>query len=197
VLHSEGGVWLNGNEVSGTLAIFPGDTIETKPGLIANLEAQGSSVLIQGQSVVKLEKNYLILDHGSLTVVTSTLMSVHVNCMDVKPISGTQTQYDVTDVSGTLRVVAHKSDVNITRGSEREKASAGKNTSSQSATVREGERATRDDSTVCGIAARPGEASTGLHSKWIEIGGGGAGAVALCLILCRGSSPQALSPSQP
>ncbi|MGB9284136.1 MAG: hypothetical protein WCB59_08965, partial [Candidatus Sulfotelmatobacter sp.] len=48
ILHSEGGVWLNGMEMSGSAAIFPGDSVETKPGFVANLDAEGSSVLIQG-----------------------------------------------------------------------------------------------------------------------------------------------------
>jgi hypothetical protein len=53
ILHSEGGVWLNGSEISGSTAVFPGDSVETKPGFVANLDAEGSSVLIQGEAIVK------------------------------------------------------------------------------------------------------------------------------------------------
>src|SRR5271165_2540006 len=115
VLRSEGGVWVNGMEVAGSTVVFPGDVLETKPGFVANLDAEGSSVLIQPESVVKFQGNYLSLEHGSVSVGTSTSMSVHVNCIKVEPVSNERTQYDVTDTSGTVHVVAHKNDVNITQ----------------------------------------------------------------------------------
>ena len=48
ILHTRGGVWVNGTEVADSTAIFPGDSRETKSGFVANLGAEGSSVLIQG-----------------------------------------------------------------------------------------------------------------------------------------------------
>jgi hypothetical protein len=84
ILHSEGGVWLNGTEISGSTAVFPGDSVETKPGFVANLDAEGSSVLIQGESIVKFQGDSLTLEHGSVSVGTSALMSVHVDCIEVK-----------------------------------------------------------------------------------------------------------------
>src|SRR5271156_7250391 len=98
ILHTRGGVWVNGTEVADSTAIFPGDSLETKPGFVANLDAEGSSVLIQGQSIVKFEGNYLTLEHGSVAVGTSTSMSVHVNCLRVEPVSNDRTQFEVTDL---------------------------------------------------------------------------------------------------
>src|ERR1039458_1283521 len=94
VMHSNGGVWVNGKEVADSTAVFPGDLLETKPGSIANLDAEGSSVLIQPESVVKFQGNSLILEHGSVSVGTSTAMSVHVNCIKIEPTSNERTQYD-------------------------------------------------------------------------------------------------------
>ena len=51
------------------------------------------------------------LDHGSVAVGTSTLFSVHVNCIKVEPVLTDRTQYDVTDRSGKVEVAAHKNDV--------------------------------------------------------------------------------------
>ena len=34
IAQREGGVWLNGMEMSGSAAIFPGDSVETKPGFV-------------------------------------------------------------------------------------------------------------------------------------------------------------------
>ena len=126
VVHSKGGVWVNGAEVADSTAVFPGDLLETKPGSVANLDAEGSSVLIQPESVVKFQGNSLNLEHGSVSVGTSTSMSVQVNCIKVEPVSNERTQYDVADVSGTVQVAAHKYDVNITQSSALRKQNARK-----------------------------------------------------------------------
>jgi hypothetical protein len=199
VVHSKGGVWVNGAEVLDSSAIFSGDSLQTKPGFVATLDSQGSSVLIQPESVVKFEGNFVTLEHGSVSVGTSTSMSVHVKCIKVEPVTGERTQYDVTDISGTVEVAAHKNDVNIKEGDLLQKASR-KTESSQSATVKEGQQAKRDESEACGAPARPGSAGDALDTtKWIEIGGAGAGAgvLVLCLILCRGSGSTSVSPAAP
>jgi len=198
ILHTRGGVWVNGTEVADSTAIFPGDSLETKSGFVANLDAEGSSVLIQGESVVKFQGNYLVLEHGSVTVGTSTSMSVHVDCLRVEPISNDRTQYDVIDLTGKVEVAAHRNDVNIKQGGPLHKSSA-ENSTSQSATVQEGHQATRDETIACGAPPRPeGAGSGGLNTKWIEVGAGvGGGALVLCLLLCKGNTSPPASPSQP
>lgn len=196
VVHGKGGIWVNGAEVADSTAIFPGDLLETKPGSVASLDSEGSSVLIQPESVVKLQVNSLSLEHGSVSVGTSTGMSVHVNCIKVEPVSNDRTQYDVADVSGTVQVVAHKNDVNITQSIAPSKATPNSN-SSASSVVHEGQQATRDEA-ACGAAPRPAGPGNGPNTKWIEIGGAAAGGVlALCLLLCKGSKSTNVSPSQP
>src|SRR5580700_8837286 len=154
VLHSEGGVWVNGFEISGSTVVFPGDLLETKPGFVANVDAEGSSVVIQPESVVKFQGTFLSLEHGSVSVGTSTSMSVRVNCIKVEPTSKAWTQYDVADVSGKVQVASHKDDVNITQGAALRKTTQ-ENSASPSAVVHEGEQATRDEAD-CGAAPRPG-----------------------------------------
>jgi len=197
ILHSEGGVWVNGTEISGSTAVFPGDLLETKPGFVANLDAEGSSVLIQPESIVKFQGNYLSLEHGSVSVGTSTLMSVHVNCIKVEPVTNDRTQYDVADLSGKVEVAAHKNDVKIVQGGSLRKASS-ENGSSQSATVHEGQQATRDETQACGAASTPESPAHELNTKWLKIGGGtGVGVLVLCLLLCTGKGQSAVSPWQP
>src|SRR5580692_12548977 len=149
VLHSEGGVWVNGFEIAGSSVVFPGDLLETKPGFVANLDAEGSSVLVQPESVVKFQGTFLSLEHGSVSVGTSTSMSVHVSCIKVEPVSSERTQYDVADVSGTMQVAAKKGDVNITEGAVLQKPQA-QGTSPISSVVHEGQQASRVVSTACG-----------------------------------------------
>ena len=173
IVHSTGGVWVNGAEVADSTSVFPGDSLETKPGFVANLDVQGSSVLIQPESIVKFQGNYLVLEHGSLEVGTSTAMSVHVNCIKVDPISQDRTQYDVTDVSGKVEVSALKKDVTITKSGGPAKKSSESGTG-LSNTVHEGQKDTRYETTVCGAATLPQGAGNGLNTKWLEAGGGAA-----------------------
>lgn len=197
VVRSNGGVWVNGAEVANSTTVFPGDLLETKPGFVANLDAEGSSVLIQAETIVKFQGNFLDLEHGSVSVGTSTLMSVHVNCIRVEPLSNDRTQYDVADVSGKVEVAAHKNDVNITQSGGLHKTSS-ENSSSQSATVPQGHQASRDETQTCGAPLRPETVGHTLNTKWIEIGGGaGAGVIVLCLLLCKSSPQQSASSSQP
>jgi hypothetical protein len=196
VLHSNGGVWVNGIEVPDSTAVFAGDALETKPGFVANLDVQGSSALIQGESIVKFQGNYLVLEHGSVSVGTSTAMSVHVNCIKVEPVSKDRTQYDVTDLSGKVEVAADKKDVTIQQGAAGRKA-ASDGSRGDSGVVHEGHRETRYESTACGAAIHPASAGDGLNPKWLEVAGGGAGALVLCLLLCKGSPASSVSPSEP
>jgi hypothetical protein len=197
VLHSEGGVWVNGFEISGSTVVFPGDLLETKPGFVANVDAEGSSVVIQPESVVKFQGTFLSLEHGSVSVGTSTSMSVHVSCIKVEPVSSERTQYDVADVSGTLQVAAHKNEVNIAEGGILQKTNA-QGASPVSSIVHEGQQATRAVATACGAAPRPGSVGNGLNTKWLEIGGGiGGGVIVLCILLCKGHGSSSVSPSDP
>ena len=197
IVHSKGGVFVNGAEVADSSAVFPGDLLETKPGFVANLDAEGSSVLIQGESLVKFQENSLILEHGSVSVGTSTSMSVIMNCMKVEPLSNERTQYDVADISRAVKVSAGKNDVKITQAVTLRKTTA-PSSSSQAAIVHEGQQVTRDESAICGAASQPGPAGSAVNMKWIEIGSGaGAGVLVLCLLLCRGTSASNVSPSQP
>jgi hypothetical protein len=196
ILRSNGGVWVNGNEVAGSTTVFPGDSLQTKPGFVANLDAEGSSVLIQPETIVKYENNFLVLEHGSLSVGTSTAMSVHVNCIRVEPLSNERTQYEVADVSGKVEAAARKNDVRITQTRGAKKASL-ENSSKSSSVIHEGEQASREESQACGAAA-PESPTHGLNPKWLEIGGGaGAGVIVLCLLLCKSSPKSEVSPSQP
>jgi hypothetical protein len=195
LLHSEGGVWINGFEISGTTAVFTGDLLVTKPGFVANLDAEGSSVLIQPESIVRFEGNFLSLEHGSVSVATSTSMGVHVNCIEVEPVSIQQTQFDVTHVDNTVQVAARKNDVNITENSGLRKTSAQRGTS-HSATVHESQQASRDELAICGPPYRKGMPGPPLNSKWLEIGVGAAVAGTIfCILFC--TSPPPISPWQP
>ena len=184
VLHTQGGVWVNGYEAQDSAAIFPGDTLETKPQFSANLKLEGSDVLIQPQSVTKFQGDFLELDHGGVSVGSSTRFKVRVNCITVTPVLSDWTQYEVTDVNGTVHVAARKNDVNVEIESH-VKPSA-ESAGSKGGTVHEGEEHNYNESELCGAPPRsPGAA---MNPKYFEIGGAALGGVLVCVVfLCKGS----------
>jgi hypothetical protein len=196
ILHAQGGVWVNGAEARDSLAILPGDLIETKTGFSANLSLDGSTVLIGPESITKFQSDYIELDHGTVSVGTSRSYKVYVNCIRVVPVLNEWTNYQVTDVSRSIDVAAHKDNVNVEHEASNKKSSTGN--SGQKASVHEGEQHSYDETEICGAPdiAKAG----GINTKWIATGGGGGGALILCALLCgfsSGGKKGQLSPSTP
>jgi hypothetical protein len=195
IIHTHGGVWVNGTEVPDSTAIFPGDLLETKPGFAANLTADGSAVLIQPESIVKFQRDLLVLEHGSVSVGTSKAMRLQVNCLTVVPVSTEWTQYEVTDVTGKVLVAARKNDVKIHQVGGLAKPSKEPETAS-GAIVHEGEQNTREESVACGAPPGPATAGNALSPKWIAAGAAGGG-ILILLLLHGGPSKPPVSSSKP
>jgi hypothetical protein len=195
ILHAQGGVWVNGYEARDSSAVFAGDLLETKPSSSATLTLEGSSLLLQPEAVAKFQADMLVLDHGSVSVGTSTRFKVQVNCITVVPVLNEWTQYDVTNVNGTIQVAARKQDVNVEialnrrRGSPEPEASYG-------AIVREGEQHSYDQSEVCGAPSQPTGAGTAVSPKWIAAGAGGAG-ILIWILVHGGGGKSPVSPTIP
>jgi len=195
ILHTQGGVWVNGYEARDASAVFAGDLLETKPGFFASLSLEGSTVLLQAESVAKLQDNMLVLDHGGVSVTTSRSFKVRVNCLTVVPVSNDWTQYDVADLNGTVQVAARKSDVYVEREMNHRKPSPETAGPSREGTVHEGEQRSYDESEMCGAPPRPAGAGSALNSKWVAAGAGGIGLL-ICVIVCR-PGPGPMSPASP
>jgi len=196
MLRTQGGTWLNGKAAPESTVIFSNDLVQTDASHVATIEAEGSTVTVQPETIVQFRGDELVLDHGRLQIGTSRKIKVRVNCLTVIPIVYEWTQYDVTDVNGKVTVVAHKNDVNIhahsTLHQSKQSGPAGE------ATVREGESATRDEH--CPGAARlraPIDAEGPWLDNWWVTGLGMAGVgVPLCKAFCfHGDDP--VSPSVP
>ena len=196
ILHAQGGVWVNGSEARDSLAILPGDLIETKTGFSANLSLDGSIVFIGPESIAKFESDYIELDHGKVLVATSKVYKVYVNCIRVVPVLAEWTNYEVADVSRSIDVAAHKDDVNVEHDMAHKKASDVQG--GERASVHEGEQHSYDETGICGAPdiAKAG----GLNTKWIA-GGAGGGALLLCALVCGfssgGGKKEQVSPSSP
>ena len=205
ILHTQGGVWINGYEARDSSAVFPGDLLETKPGSSASLSLDGSTVLIQPESVAKLQTNLLELDHGSVSVGTSKSFKVKVNCLTVVPVQNEWTQYDVNNVNGKLQIAARKDDVNVERASDHSKptpdfAAAAPSGSTSSRDGAEEFQTNRQARGVTGWSPLQ-PVRSGLNPKWTvrRTTLREQGRILLCVLLCGGSGGKKppLSSSQP
>lgn len=195
MLHSSTGVTLNRNPAPASTAIFPDDLIQTPSGVEATINAPKSTATIAPDTIVQFAGNVLNLDHGKLLVSTSNGMTVRVGCISVTPVNEEWTQYDVTDTDGKVTVNAYKNDVNIDDAGAKSQQNKSLNHSSR-VTVREGERAAREEK--CGASLMRPEFTQArgviLNSLWAKIGGG-IGIATLCIVICTGSNP--VSPTRP
>lgn len=196
MLHSTGGVFVNGNSAPASLAIFPDALIETQRNAVARIELTGTAADINQESMVQFEADELALDHGTVSVNTSRAYRVRVGCITVTPVNADWTHYDVTDVDGKVTVSALKSDVYVeTRTKNLQDVKKGEGKSRE--IVHEGERKSREEK-CAGAAPEPdhvpghGPIMNSPYVKWPTVGVIG---VIACLGLCHGDDP--ISPSKP
>jgi hypothetical protein len=184
MLRNEGGAWVNGSPAPKSSAIFMHDSVRTEKENKARIDADGSTVTVAPETIVQFEGDLLILEHGSLQVNTWRGMRVRVNCVTVSPPAQEWARYDVTDVDGTVLVLAHQNDVRIHYSGPTTWRS--KHVESANVTVYQGGQATHEDR--CGEAPKPfsPESSPGwLNTPW-AVGIGGAVVVGVtCWALCR------------
>jgi hypothetical protein len=198
IVHTQGGVWVNGYEAKDASAVFSGDVIETKADFSATLNLEGSSVLIQPESVVKFQGDAVELDHGSVSVETSRSFKVLAHCITVVPLANEWTQYDVVDLSGSVQVSARTKDVNVKWGNTGHKTpveNAGEQPDERQGSVHQGEQKKYDESQLCGLPPPPKPAAL-PNPKWIAAGAAGAG-VLIWVLVNGGGGKTPVSASTP
>jgi hypothetical protein len=114
MLYANGAAWLNGSHVPNSSAIFAGDLVQTRSDSAANIHAPGSSITVLGDSLVKFEGASLNVEHGGVSVSTSKGVAAIAGDVRVAPVSNAWTEFNVTDVDGTVRIAARKGDLNVT-----------------------------------------------------------------------------------
>src|SRR6267154_1459043 len=132
MLYANGAAWVNGSHVPNSSAIFAGDLVQTRTGGAANIHASGSSITVLGDSLVKFEGVSLEVEHGGVAVSTSKGVTTTAGDVRVAPASSAWTEFNVTDVDGTVRIAARKGDLTITDDSG-------------TATLAQGQETTRDE----------------------------------------------------
>jgi hypothetical protein len=194
MLHSDGGVWLNGNPAPNSSAIFLHDLIQTQKGNNAKIDADGSTVTVQPDTIVQFEGDEVVLDHGGLQLNTTRGLRVRVNCMTIIPIAPAWTRYDISDVDGKVIVTAYENEIKIHYQGAAARRS--KLAGFSDVTVHPGEQVTREER--CGAPAKPVEVINAkgaiLNSVWAKTAGLAAIGL-ICLGLCHGDDP--ISPDKP
>jgi hypothetical protein len=114
MLYADGAAWLNGSHVPKSSAIFAGDLVQTRSDSAANIHAPGSSITVLGDSLVQFEGTSLKVEHGGVSVSTSKGIATTAGDVRVAPVSNAWTEFNVTDIDGTVRIAARKGDLTIT-----------------------------------------------------------------------------------
>src|SRR6202161_4630279 len=114
MLYADGAAWLNGSHVPSSSAIFAGDLVQTMSDSAANIHAPGSSITVLGDSLVQFEGTSLKVEHGGVSVSTSKGVATTAGDVRVAPVSNAWTEFNVTDIDGTVRIAARKGDLTIT-----------------------------------------------------------------------------------
>jgi len=114
MLYTHGAAWLNGTRPPASSAIFTGDLVQTRSDSPADINAPGSSITVLGDSLIQFEGSSLKVEHGGVAVSTSKGIATTAGDVRVAPVSNSWTEFNVTDVDGTVRIAARKGDLNVT-----------------------------------------------------------------------------------
>ena len=138
MLYTNGAAWLNGSEAPKSAAVFTGDMLQTRPDSTANIQSNGSNVMVLADSLVKFEGPAVEIEHGAVRVTTSRGLAARAGDVTVKPAANSWTEFQVTDVDGQVQIAANKGDVTV------------QDDKGTTTTVAQGQQTTRDDTTRYG-----------------------------------------------
>jgi len=194
MLYTNGAAWINGAHVPhSSSAIFAGDMLQTRSDSVANINEPGSSITVLSDSLVKFEGASVRIEHGGVTVSTSKAVATNAGDVKVSPVSNAWTEFNVTDVDGTVRIAARKGDLKIDDGKETVVLAQGQETTRDEAPS--GDNESRKRRKKRGAGAVPA-AGGGVLSSPYAIGVGGAAIVGLTTwVLVKSDDPA--SPAKP
>ena len=133
-VNTNGAAWVNGAHVPrSSSAIFSGDLLQTRSDSVANINEPGSSITVLAGSLVQFQGASVDIQHGGVTVSTSKGIAATAGDVRVTPASDAWTEFNVTDVDGTVRILARKGDLSISDGKD-------------VVTLPQGQETTRDES---------------------------------------------------
>jgi len=169
LLHPSGKVQVNGALSRQSTALFPGDSIETAEDSVANITAEGSSVLVLQNASVKFMGQDVELSEGGVSVATSTGMAVTADAFTIAPAEQKQSKFEVVETDDLVAVEAQQGAVSVSDGQ-------------QTSTVPEGQETTRKKKKKGGAAPAAGGTHSLSGKTWAIIGGASGATVAGILV---------------
>ena len=178
MLYTSGPAWVNGAHVPRpSSAIFPGDLLQTRSDSVANINQAGSKVRVLSDSLVQFEGTSVKIDHGGVMVSTSKGMATTAGDVKVAPTSNAWTEFNVTDVDGTVRITARKGEVTISDGKGTVTLAQGQETTRDESSDNSSDKSNRKNRKQKG-GSTPG-ATGGILNSPIAVGIGGAAVLGL------------------
>ncbi|MGB8986453.1 MAG: hypothetical protein WCC37_07615 [Candidatus Sulfotelmatobacter sp.] len=195
MLYAHGAAWVNGAHVPASSAVFSGDLVQTRSDSGANINAPGSSITVLGDSLVKFEGSSLNVEHGGVAVATSKGLATTAGDVHVAPASDAWTEFNVTDVDGTVRIAARKGDLNITDDSGTVTLAQGQETTRDEQSDQSADTSKDKKKKKRAAGAAPAAGGGALNSP-LAVGIGGAAIVGVTTwVLLQSDNP--VSPSTP
>lgn len=195
MLYTSGAAWVNGANVPHySSAIFSGDLLQTRSDSVASINQPGSTITVLSDSLVKFELTSLQVEHGGVTVSTSKRMATTAGEIKVAPVSNVWTEFNVTDVDGTVRIAARKGDVTVSDGQDTVNLSQGQETTrdESSSTGKDGKKKNQKNQKPGAVPAAHG----GTLNSPVAVGVGAAAVGALATwVLIKNDEP--VSPDRP
>jgi hypothetical protein len=192
MLYANGAAWLNGSHVPNSSAIFAGDLVQTRSDSAANIHAPGSSITVLGDSLVQFEGASLKVEHGGVSVSTSKGVAATAGDVRVAPVSNAWTEFNVTDLDGTVRIAATKGDLTVTDDNGTVTLAQGQETTRDEQSD-QSDKKKKDKKRPAGAVPAAGG---GVLNSPIAIGIGGAAIVGVTTwVLLQSTNP--VSPSTP
>jgi len=132
MLYTNGSTWINGDPVPRpSSAIFSGDLVQTRRDSVANINEPGSSIRVMSDSLVEFQGTSLKVEHGGVSVVTSRGVGTTAGDVKVTPVLNIWTEFELTDVDGTVKIAARKGDLRIFDGTQTSTLAQGQETTLQ------------------------------------------------------------------
>ena len=195
MLYTNGTAWVNGAHVPrASSAIFSGDLLQTRSDSVANINSAGSNITVLADSLVQFDGSGVKIEHGGVTVSTSKAIATTAGDVKVAPVSSAWTEFNVTDVDGTVRIAARKGDLTIFDGKDTFTLAQGQETTrDESSDQSDSNKDSKKKSKKRAAGAAPGAQGGILNSPIaIGIGAGAIGAVAI-YVLSHNDNPTSAS----
>ena len=193
MLYATGAAWVNGSHVPNASAIFAGDLVQTRSDAAANINAPGSSITVLGDSLVQFEGASLKVEHGGVAISTSKGVAASAGDVKVSPASNSWTEFNMTDVDGTVKIAARKGDLNVTDDNGTTTLAQGQETTRDEQSDQSSDSKKKNKKRGTGAAPAAGG---GILDSPLAIGIGGAVIVGVTAwVLIRNDNP--VSPSEP